>query len=215
MKFYDCQTAPSPRRARILLAEKGLDESTVERIEIDLGKGEQLGESFRRINPRCTVPVLALDDGTRLTENAGIAAAIEALHPDPPLLGSTPREKGLVASWNARVELEGFWPIADAFRNRTKGMAHRAITGPTDYEQIPELAERGQARGIEFFATLNERLAESEYLAGDRFSWADITAFVLADFARWTKLGISDDQVHSRRWYDAISKRPSVAGGGD
>jgi len=125
MKFYDCQTAPSPRRARIFIAEKGLD---IETIEIDLGKAEQLGEEFKReqlgeefkrLNPRCTVPVLELDDGTCLTENAGIAAYLEALVPEPSLLGTSAEEKGSVADWNARMELEGLWPLADALRNRT------------------------------------------------------------------------------------------------
>jgi len=209
MKFYDCQTAPSPRRARIFIAEKGLD---IETVEIDLGKAEQLSDDFKRINPRCTVPVLALDDGTCLTENSGIAAYLEALAPDPPLLGTTPVEKGLIATWNTRVELEGLWPVADALRNRSKGMIGRAITGPTNYDQIPELAERGHARGVEFFDTLNARLGESEYIGGDSFSIADISAIVVADFAGWVKLGITDAHTNSKRWYDLVSKRPSIAG---
>ena len=208
MKFYDCRTAPSPQRTRILLAEKGL---TPETIEVDLGKAEQLSEDFRRLNPRCTVPVLELDDGTCLTENAGIAAYLEALVPDPPMLGSTPEEKGLIAAWNARIEMEGFAPVADAFRNRTKGMIGRAITGPTDYAQIPELAERGRARGIEFFDTLNERLGESEYVAGAAFSWADISAAVVTDFAKWVKLGMTDDHTNTKRWYDLVQQRPSFS----
>lgn len=208
MKFYDCQTAPSPRRARILIAEKGIQ---VETVEVDLGAGAQLSDDFRTINPRCTVPVLELDNGTCLTENSGIAAYLEALVPDPPMLGSTPEEKGLVASWNTRVELEGLWAIADAFRNRSRGFAGRALTGPTDYEQIPELAARGHARGVEFFEMLDARLGESEYLAGDRFSWADITAFVVADFAGWVKLGITEEQQNSRRWYELVKTRKSVS----
>ena len=211
MKFYDCKTAPSPRRARIFIAEKGLAQGTIENVEVDLGKQEQLGEAFRKINPRCTVPVLELDDGTCLTENAAIAAYLEALAPDPPLLGRTPEEKGLIANWNARAELEGLWPVADAFRNRTKAMAHRAITGPTNYEQIPELAERGHARGVEFFEVLNARLGESEFLAGDTFSAADITAFVLVDFSAWVKLGPTDAHTHTQRWHASIKQRPSAA----
>jgi glutathione S-transferase len=207
MKFYDCKTAPNPRRARIFIAEKGLD---IETVEVDLGKGEQLSESFQRINPRCTVPVLELDDGTCLTENAGIAAYLEAKYPDPPLLGRTPEEKGLVATWSARVELEGLWPVADAFRNTTKGLAGRAITGPTSYEQIPELAERGRARALEFFAALDGRLAEAEYLAGDAFSIADITALCVVDFAGWAKLDARDGHSNTARWYDLVSARPSA-----
>ena len=208
MKFYDCQTAPSPRRARILIAEKGLE---VETLEVDLGTQAQLKDDFRKVNPRCTVPVLQLDDGTCLTENNGIAAYLEALCPDPPMLGTTPKEKGLIANWNVRIELEGLWAIADAFRNRSRGLAGRAITGPTNYEQIPELAERGHARGLEFFDMLNARLGESEYVAGDAFSWADIGAFVVADFASWVKLGIADDHTNTRRWYEQVKTRPSVS----
>ena len=208
MKFYDCQTAPSPRRARIFIAEKGLD---VETVEVDLGRQEQLSDAFKRVNPRCTVPVLELEDGTCLTENSGIAAYLEALVPEPPLLGTTPTEKGLIASWNSRMELEGLWPIADAFRNRSRGFADRAITGPTSYEQIPALAERGRARGLEFFDMLNARLGESEYVAGPGFSIADITAFVVTDFASWSKLGITEAHTHTRRWFDSLAKRPAMA----
>ena len=208
MKFYDCQTAPSPRRARIFIAEKGLE---IETVEVDLGKREQLTDAFKKINPRCTVPVLELDDGTCLTENAGIAAYLEALSPDPPLLGSTPEEKGLVASWNTRIELEALWPIADAFRNRSKGMADRAITGPTDYAQIPELAERGRARAVEFFEVLDARLGEAEYVAGSSFSVADITAFVVVDFAGWVKLDATEGKAHTKRWYEQLKSRPSLS----
>lgn len=208
MKFYDCQTAPSPRRARIFLAEKGIE---VETIEVDLGNREQLTDAFRKINPRCTVPVLELDDGTVLTENSGIAATLEALVPDPPLLGISPQEKGLVASWNTRVELEALWPIADAFRNRAKGMAGRAITGPTDYAQIPELAERGRARALEFFDVLDEQLGRSKYLAGKNFSMADITAFVVVEFASWVKIDALDGHPNTQRWVDELKSRPSLS----
>ena len=209
MRFFDCKTAPSPRRARIFIAEKGLD---IETVEIDLGKGEQLSDDFRRINPRCTVPVLELDDGTCLTENAGIAAYLEAIAPAAPLLGTSAEEKGSVANWNARIELEGLWPLADALRNRSKGMVGRAITGPTDYQQIPELAERGLARAAEFFEMLNDRLGQSEYVAGDQFSLADITAIVVVDFAGWVKSGPTDAHENTRRWRDIVNKRPSISG---
>jgi glutathione S-transferase len=208
MKFYDCKTAPSPRRARIFIAEKGLD---LETVEIDLGKGEQLGDDFKRVNPRCTVPVLELDDGTCLSENAGISAYLEALVPDPPLLGTSAEEKGIIANWNARIELEGLGPLADALRNRSKGMVGRAITGPTDYQQIPELAERGLSRAAEFFEMLNERLGQTEYVAGSRFSVADITTIVVVDFAGWVKSGPTDAHENTRRWRDLVNQRPSVS----
>lgn len=207
MKFYDCKTAPSPRRARMFIAEKGLEIAT---IEVDLAHEEQLSDWFRKLNPRCTVPVLTLEDDTALTENAAIAAYLEAAYPNPPLLGMTPREKGIVSMWNARAELEGLWPVADAFRNRSKGLKDRALTGPMNYAQIPELATRSLARATEFFNTLNERLRDHEYLAGEFFSVADITALCVVDFAAWVKLTIGAEQPYLARWHARVKDRPSA-----
>ncbi len=206
MKFYDCSTAPSPRRARIFIAEKKL---SVETIEVDLARNEQLSPAFRAVNPRCTVPVLVLDDGTTLTENQGIAAYLDAAFPEPPLLGRSPAERGLVANWNARCELEGLWAVAECFRNRSKGLANRAITGPRDFAQIPELAERGRARAEEFLLTLDERLRDSPYLAGEFFSMADITALCVVDFASWIKLIVPDSYTGLLRWRARVGERPS------
>ena len=94
MKFYDCQTAPSPRRARIFIAEKGVD---LETVQVDLRSGEHLNPEFQAINPYCTVPVLELDDGTQLTSTAGIWNYLEAEAPEPALMGTTPQEKGVIA----------------------------------------------------------------------------------------------------------------------
>jgi len=206
--LYDCATAPSPRRARILLAEKGIAHATV---EVDLRNGEQLGEAFRQVNPQCTVPVLQTDDGLRLTDNAAIAAYLEARYPEPPLLGSTPAEKAEIASWNWRVEFEGLIAIAEAMRNSTPAMANRALPGPVDYPQIPELAQRGLTRLQRFFDTLDARLAEHEYIAADRFSIADITAVVAVDFARVVKGRLGEAHPHLQRWRLAMAQRPSTA----
>ena len=206
--LYDCATAPSPRRARILLAEKGIAHATV---EVDLRNGEQLGEAFRQVNPQCTVPVLQTDDGLRLTDNAAIAAYLEARYPEPPLLGSTPAEKAEIASWNWRVEFEGLIAIAEAMRNSTPAMANRALPGPVDYPQIPELAQRGLTRLQRFFDTLDARLAEHEYIAADRFSIADITAVVAVDFARVVKVRLGEAHPHLQRWRLAMAQRPSTA----
>jgi len=208
VKFYDCKTAPSPRRARIFIAEKGLD---IETIEVDLANQAQLSDEFRAINPRCTVPVLELDDGTTIVENIGIAVYLEAAYPEPNLLGVNSLEKGLVSTWNARIEYEGLIPTADALRNRSKRMSNRAITGPTNYAQIPDLAERGLDRCREFFAMLDTRLEQSEFIAGGRYTLADITALCIVDFASWIKIKIEPDQVNLKRWHDNVSQRPSAA----
>lgn len=206
--LYDCATAPSPRRARILLAEKGIAHETV---QVDLRAGEQLGEAFRRINPQCTVPVLRTDDSAVLTDNAAIAAYLEAAFPEPPLLGVTPLEKAEVASWNWRVEYEGLLAIAEAMRNSAPAMARRALPGPQNYEQIPELAQRGLARLQQFFVTLNDRLADRAFVATGRFSIADITAVVAVDFARVVKLKPGEQHPHIVRWRAAMAERASMA----
>lgn len=206
--FYDCATAPSPRRARILLAEKGVPHETV---EVDLRAGEQLGEAYRRINPHCTVPTLRTDDGLTLTDNAGITAYLEARFPQPPLLGSTAAERAEVASWNWRIEFEGLMAIAEAMRNRAPAMVDRALPGPVNYPQIPELAERGLARVQQFLVTLNDRLAGREFVATERFSVCDISAVVAVDFARVVRIKPGEQHPHLLRWRAAMAQRPAMA----
>ncbi|CAG0944674.1 partial glutathione S-transferase, partial [Gammaproteobacteria bacterium] len=127
--LYDCATAPSPRRARILLAEKGVAHDTV---QVDLRNREQLSDAYREINPQCTVPALRTDEGLVLADTAAITAYLEARFPQPPLLGITPEEKAEIASWNWRVEFEGLLAIAEAMRNTAPSMANRALPGPVD-----------------------------------------------------------------------------------
>lgn len=206
MIFYDCSTAPNPRRARMFLAEKGLSPET---HDISIAKGEQLDAAFLEVNPRATIPVLVTDTGTALTENLGIAAYLEAAHPEPPLMGRTADEKGLVLMWNAIVEQQGGAPVAEALRNTHPAFENRAIPGPDHYAQIPELAERGQARTARFFDLLEERLQDSPFLATDHFTLADISAFVFVDFARVIKMRVPEANTATLAWQEAIRERPS------
>jgi Glutathione S-transferase len=207
MKLYDFAPAPSPRRVRIFLAEKGV---TVPTVQVDLRSGEHLGEAFRKINPWCTVPALELDDGTTISESIAICCYLEAAFPEPPLMGRTPMEKGVIAMWEHWAEMDGFFAAAEAFRNSTPGMRGRALTGAANVDQIPELVERGRARTERFYQALNDRLAESEFIAGPEYTVADITAMITVDFAGWMKLVPGEDQVHLKRWHAAVSSRPSA-----
>jgi len=206
--FYDCSTAPSPRRARILLAEKRV---VYETVQVDLRSGEQLSEAYQRINPLSTVPALTVESGIVLTDNAAITAYLEAMFPEPPLLGITPEEKAEIASWNWRVEFEGLLAIAEALRNSSPSMKERALPGPVNYPQIPELAQRGLARIQQFFIILNDHLAKREYIATDRFSIVDITAVVTVDFARVVKVKIDDQYPHLQRWRALMAKREAMS----
>jgi len=207
MKFYDCQFAPSPRRVRMFIAEKGLD---IPVVEVDLKSGEHMKDPFRTINPQCTVPVLETKEGRHLTETVAIYRYLEELQPDPPLLGSTPLEKAMVAEWEHRSEIEGFYAIAEALRNSAKGFKDRATTGPENFAQIPELAARGRRRAELFFKTLDHRLGESRHLAGDFFSAADISTLAVVDFGAWIKLEIPEDHKNLKRWHNEVSARPSA-----
>ncbi len=207
MKFYDCATAPSPRRVRIFAAEKGM---VLDSVQVDLANGEQFSDEFRKINSDCMVPVLKLDDGTLLSEVVAICQYLEELQPEPSLFGSTPVERATVTMWNIKVDQQGIMAIADAFRNSTKGLKKHAIPGPDPFDQIPELAQRGRERLQVFFKKLNSRLAGNAHIAGENFSIADISAMVVVDFAGWIKISIPDDAVNLGRWYASVSARPSA-----
>jgi glutathione S-transferase len=210
MKLYTYPAAPNPRRVHVFLAEKGVDIATV---NIDLAAGEQLGEAFRAVNPLCTVPALVTDEGATLTQVNAICDYLEALYPEPPLLGRTPLEKGLVREWCHRVFVEGISAIADVFRNGNPTFAHRAMPGPLDLEQVPALVDRGLLRLDAFWKTLDAHLAGREYMVGDAFSVADIDAAIACDFARWVRKSIPEECAELRRWHAAMRARPSFGNG--
>jgi glutathione S-transferase len=209
IKLYQSASSPNSRRVRIFLAEKGL---SIPLVAVDLGKGEQHSEAYRAINPRRVVPTLVLEDGTAIGEVPVIVRYIEEIRPQMPLLGVTAKERALVAMSERRVELEGFAAVMDAIRNTAPGLKGRAIAGPYDYEQIPELAERSKLRVKNFFADLDAGLREVPFVAGEHYSFADITALVTVDFAaKAINLPLPEQHVALKRWYDLISKRPSAS----
>jgi len=208
MKFFDFGMAPNPRRARIFMAEKGIE--GVEIIQIDLGDNrENVGDEYRSINPSCTVPALVLEDGTLISESVAICRYFEEVQPNPPLMGRDPKEKAVVEMWQRQVELQGYMPAGEAFRNYNKRFAGRALAGNDSYEQIPELVTRSRTRVERFFNLLNDHMESREFIASDVFSIADITAYVMVDFAGWSKMGITESQTHLKRWYESIKARPS------
>ena len=208
MKLYDYGMAPNPRRARIFLAEKGID--NVDIVQVDLGNREQLSDDFRAINPSCIVPALVLDDGTLITESVAICRYFEELQSSPPLMGRDAKEKALVEMWQRRVELQGMLPAGDTFRNSGKRWTDRALAGPVNYAQIPQLIDRGRARVEHFLGVLNEQLGVSEFVATEIFTIADITAFILIEFAGWSKIEIPEEYCALQRWYQSTKARPSV-----
>ena len=156
------------------------------------------------------MPVLELDDGTALTSTAGCRAYLESVHPEPALLGRTPAEKGLVADLIGTIERDGLSAVAEALRNSAKAMKDRAVTGPHNYAQIPELAERGRLRAARFFPDLDALIGAKPFIAGDVITAADIDAFMFVEFVQWIKVPMPDDCGHLARWQQSMRERPSA-----
>jgi glutathione S-transferase len=161
-------------------------------------------------NPECTVPVLELDNGTRIADILGICRYFEELYREPRLMGRTAEQKAVIEAGQRRLERDGFYATMEAFRNSTPGLKGRALPGPESYEQIPALAERGGARIQHFFAWLDTRLSENEFVCGPHFTVADITGMVTVDFCGWVKLRVPEHLTHLHRWHSAVSARPSA-----
>jgi glutathione S-transferase len=208
LKLYHATNSPNSRRVRIFLAEKGLKPTL---FAIDLGSGEQHSDAYRAINPRRAVPALVLEDGTTIGEVPAIMRYLDEAFPETPLLGATPKDKGLVAMWERFVELEGFAAVMEGVRNKAERLKDRAIAGPHGYEQIPALVDRSMQRVKNFLADLNERLEEVPFVAGAQFSAADITALVTIDFAKALDISVPQEHRALARWKDAVSARPSMS----
>lgn len=179
--LYDAPWAPSPRRVRWALAEKGV---TLPTRTVDLRGGEHLGEEALADNPGGTLPALRLPDGTLIADSVAIARYVEAVRPDPPLFGRTPSEIGRVTAWLHRIDHEGYGQIADALRNSRPAFQDRPLPGArlSGVPQIPELAVRGETLWRRFAAGLHDEIGDG-WLVGADFTMADIALAVACDFA--------------------------------
>jgi glutathione S-transferase len=202
MKLYDGGRAPNPRRVRIFLAEKGIDVPTE---QIDLGALQQRSDAYTAINPMQRVPALVLDDGTVITESIAICRYFESLQPEPFLFGTGPLDSALVEMWNRRAELHLFFPVASIFQHLHPAM--RRMVDP----QVPAWGEANKPRVMQFLEFLDGELKDRPYVAGDRYTVADITALVAVDFMRVSKLVVPENLANLQRWHQAVAKRPSAA----
>jgi glutathione S-transferase len=203
MKLYiDAGRAPNPRRVRIFLAEKGV---TLPIEPIDLGAQAHKASAYRAINPMQRLPTLVLDDGTAIAESIAICRYIEALHPQPPLFGEGALEQALVEMWQRRVEFHLLAVVSSVFRHLHPAMA------PLEVPQVAAWGEANKPRVLDFLAFLDGELKTRAYLAGARFSVADITAVVAVDFMKPAKLAVPEGLANVQRWHADVSARPSVA----
>jgi len=201
MKIYETALAPNPRRVRIFLAEKNIP---MEYVEVDIAAGENLQDDYKKKNITTKVPTLELDDGTCIGESVAICRYFEELYPENPLMGETPLEKAQIESWQRRVELHLLFPVAMCFQHLTGYFKDRM-------KPRKEWGQDNVKLTMDFLATLNDRLAESTYIAGEDFSIADITALCTLDFARVVKIYPQKEHSHLIRWYELVKSRPSVS----
>jgi len=200
MKLYDFTMAPNPRRVRIFLAEKGIE---VPLVQVNLASAENRKPEFLAKNPMGTLPVLELDDGTYLAESVAICRYFEELKPQPALLGIDAKDRAIVEMWNRRMELDLFFPVAQAFRNTSDFFKGRI-------PQVPEWGKVCKESALKRLEWLDKELATRQFIAGDRYSIADITALVAVDFGRPTNIRIAPEQKNLARWYQAVASRPSA-----
>ncbi len=202
MKLYNLAAGMNPLRLRVFLAEKGVD---IPMVDLDMAKGENRTPEFLAINPLGTLPVLELDDGTHLTESVAICRYFEELHPEPHLFGTDTLSRAQVEMWNRRAELELFLPAVDAFLHLSdfwKGLR----------PQVPEYGKLARERAQKTMAWFNDELADREFLAGETYTVADITAQCGALLAKNTVTDIPDGLPHFSRWFAAVSSRPTARG---
>ena len=201
MKLYDAGRAPNPRRVRVFLAEKGV---TVPVISIDLARLEHKAPAYVAVNPLQQTPALELDDGTVISESIAICRYFEELRPEPPLFGTGALERARVEMWQRRLEFGLLGTVAAVFRHLHPAMAEMEVP------QVAAWGETNKPRVIEFLRFLDGELADRRFIAGDRFSIADITGLVGLDFMKPAKLSLPDDLANVRRWHAELAARPSA-----
>ena len=210
MKLYDFALAPNPKRVRMFLAEKSVE---IPSVQINTREREQFSEAYNAVNPSHVVPTLELDDGTCIGESVAICRYIEEMHPQPPLMGRDAKDKAIVEMWNRRAELEGYLSVAETLRNALPLFEDRALPGvPGGVPQIPALVKRGKQTMARFLDKLDEQLGDNQFVAGNAFSIADITAFISIELGHQRlEMTIPPHCKNVSRWYAEIGQRPSAS----
>jgi glutathione S-transferase len=201
MKILETRTAPNPRRVRIFLAEKGIE---VPFEELDLMKGALKTPEFTQVNWFQRVPVLILDDGTAISETIAICRYFEEIEPEPALLGKGAIGRATVEMWSRRMELGLLLSVAQAFRHLHPAMAHLEVP------QVPAWGEANKPKAREILGFIDRELAGRQYIAGNDFSVADITALVAVDFMKPARIQLPPELKNLERWYQEVSSRPSA-----
>ncbi len=202
MRLYHDSRAPNPRRVRVFLAEKGMQDQ-VELVEVSINAHANQAPEHLARHPLGLVPVLELADGRVLRESMAICRYLEELNPTPCMFGASAWERAVIEQWNRHAELEVLWPIGQVFRN-----SHAFWQGRI--KQSAEFAEIMRALARDRIAWLDRELADRRFLAGDAFTIADITLLCGLDFGKVSGIRLGDDTPNLKRWHGEVSARPST-----
>lgn len=209
MKLYNWQFAPNCRRVRMFVLEKNLDLPSIEEV---IGDGFRLLPPYVEKWPHAMVPMLETDEGARIGEAMAICRYLEDRYPDPNLMGRDAVEKGTIEMWERRAYDEGMIGTAEVFRNSHPDFVDRGLPGTLErVPQIPALIERGRGRVARFYRKCEEQLRNNEWVAGSRFSVADITTLCAMDFAIFVGMTIPDACPSVRDWHARVNRRPAAA----
>ncbi|MBL0919172.1 MAG: glutathione S-transferase [Hydrogenophaga sp.] len=203
MKLYVSERAPNPRRVQMFIAEKGI--TGIEELRVDINAHEHRAHPALARGPMARIPVLELDDGRVLGESRAICAYLEGLHPEPDLMGRDAAERAFIEMSDRHVEWYLMLPLAMAIRHQHPGLA------VLEQPQFPDFGASQQVKAMESLHWLEAQLQRQPWVAGDRFTIADITAFCTIEFARLLKikpgeLGLAATQA----WRDRVAARPSA-----
>lgn len=206
--LYQAQITPSSRKVRMFMAEMNL---SVEMVDVTEGFG--LARAYFARYPHGIVPMLELEDGTQIGEGMAICRYLDELYPHAfSLFGENPKDRAMIDMWERRTHLEGMAAVEEIFRNSHPLMMDRGLPGTTErIPQIPALVERGQGRLRRWLEKLDERLNENEFIAGKRFSVADITMACALDFGNAVGIHFSDNYKNVLRWRSEMSHRRSAS----
>ena len=203
MILYDYPRAPNPMRVNLFINEKNIQ---IERVFVDLSKHENLKPKFLKINPFGTVPFLNVK-GHIITETIAICRYLNCIKPSPKLFGNSSLEQAKIEMYRRKIEFDGMQSAGEAFRNSAKSFKDRAFAGTDKIPQIPELIDRGKIRTEIFFNFLNKTLKNNKYVVGNKFSIADIDAYVTLTFAKWIKIDGTKKRKNIERWKNNLEKR--------
>ena len=207
MKLYTFAPAANALRVEMFLREKELK---LETISVNVREDELFKEPYASMNPFNCIPFLQFDDGTIITETISICRYLDEQSKSPKLFGDDIKEQAIIDMWNRRIELDGFLPLLHSVRNKTSFFKGKVVPGTrNEIDQSPEIVVRGIEMFKIFLSRTEPHLSNNKFIAGEKFSVADITAHFMFNLSKILKIDLEDEYKNVFRWKSELEDRPS------